>query len=129
MGRLKPEEGDNTIAEYVGLCSKMYALRYQTLEGLEETVRKAKGVSHGALAKHALFKHYKAMPEAPYESTVTFRSMESRKHQVSVTERTWKMLSSVNDKVYVISKTESRPLGHWRNHQSSATGLRQRGQD
>ena len=79
---MNPEEGDNVLVEYVGLCSKMYALRLQTLEGNEETVRKGKGVPCSVLKKNALFEHYKTMASAPFSSTVTFRGMRSKEHQV-----------------------------------------------
>ena len=115
LGLLKPEEGDNVLVEYVGLCSKMYALRLQTLEGDEETVRKGKGVPSSVLKKNAMFQHYKTMASAPFTSTVTFRGMRSKEQQVSVTEQRRKLLSCTNDKVYAVSRSESRPLGHWRN--------------
>ena len=96
----------------------MYALRLQTLEGNEETVRKGKGVPSSVLKKNALFEHFKTMANAPFTSTVTFRGMRSNNHQVSVTEQRRKMLSSTNDKVFAVSRTQSRPLGHFRNFAS-----------
>ena len=81
LGLLKPEEGDNVLVEYVGLCSKMYAIRLQTLEGIEETVRKGKGVPAAVLRKNAAFEHYKTMASAPFTSTVTFCGMRSKGHQ------------------------------------------------
>ena len=117
LGLLKPEEGDNVLVEYVGLCSKMYALRLQTLEGIEETVRKGKGVPSSVLKKNALFEHFKTMANAPFTSTVAFRGMSSKNHQVNVTEQRRKMLGCLNDKVFAVSRTESRPLGHFRNFQ------------
>ena len=67
------------------------------------------------LKKNAVFEHYKTMVSAPYVSTVTFRGMGSKNHQVNVTEQRRKMLSCLNDKVFAVSSTLSRPLGHFRN--------------
>ena len=115
LGLLKAEEGDNIICEYVGLCSKMYALRLMSPQGEETTERKGKGVPRAVLLRNTTFEQYTRMAEAPYSSTATFRCMRSTNHEVHVRELQRKMLSCVNDKVYVVSANESRPLGHWRN--------------
>ena len=59
------------------------------------------------------------MANTPYKSTVEFRSMVSKDHEVRVKPITRKMLSCCNDKVYTVSAMESRPLGHYKNAQKS----------
>ena len=83
-------------------------------------VLKGKGMPSAVLKRNAQFEDYKAMVLEPYRSTVSFRGMGSKAHQVDVTTRRRKMLSCLNDKVFAVSATESRPLGHFRNVPSAA---------
>ena len=117
---LKVEEGDDIIVEYVGLCSKMYSYTSRSMVGVVTAVQKGKDVPASVLKKNTTFDHYKRMANEPYESTVTFRSMMSNDHEVRVKNVQRKMLSCCNDKIFRVSATESRPLGHWRNTASSS---------
>ena len=80
------------------------------------------------LKKNATFEKFKDMADKPFltkaeyeslieEGKIEFRSMLSKAHEVSVQKCKRVMLSCCNDKVFKISATESRPLGHWRNAQ------------
>ena len=80
------------------------------------------------LKKNATFETFQEMVDKPclakteYENliengNISFRSMLSKAHEVSVQNCKRVMLSCCNDKVFKISATESRPLGHWRNTQ------------
>ena len=94
----------------------MYSFTTISPEGEESTTKKGKGVPKQELAiETTTFEHYERMVTEPYDSRITFRSMMSKDHSVSVRDVTRKKLSSCNDKVFNVTPLESRPLGHWRN--------------
>ena len=93
----------------------MYAIKLATPEGGVDTVRKGKGVPAKVLKRNAAFEDYVRMNRSPFESAVTFRGMRRSGHDTVVTESRKRMLSAMNDKVFMISEHEARPLGHFRN--------------
>ena len=58
------------------------------------------------------------MQQMPFTTTATFRDMGALSHTVHVRERTRKMLSAVNDKIYMVDTATSRPLGHYLNEEA-----------
>ena len=51
----------------------------------------------------------------PNESKATFRAFRSKHHTLEQVEITKKLLTGFSDKVFYVSPSETRPLGHWRN--------------
>ena len=84
-------------------------------DGELDTIAKGKGVPSAVLkrnADHASFRH---MLFDPRESVVSFRKLQSFKHEMHGLQLNKRMLTALQDKTFQLSPTESRPLGHWRN--------------
>jgi hypothetical protein len=120
LGALKLENETSFILEFAGLASKMYSLLMVDREGRQHTHMKGKGVPKRVLAAQASHKQYMQMIAEPFESTATFSALRSRNHVVERLQVSKRMLTAYNDKVFQLSAQESRPLGHWRNRQTTA---------
>jgi hypothetical protein len=120
LGALKLENETSFILEFAGLASKMYSLLMVDREGQQHTHMKGKGVPKRVLAAQASHKQYMQMIAEPFESTATFSALRSRNHVVERLQVSKRMLTAYNDKVFQLSAQESRPLGHWRNRQTTA---------
>jgi len=57
----------------------------------------------------------KALARKKLEDQATFRRIDSKKHSIRHVQQRKRCLSCNSDKVYMISETSSRPLGHKRN--------------
>jgi len=129
LGGFKLESKEDCIVEFIGLAPKMYSIKLKLLDGEEkkivkgckypkkpeDTITKAKGVAGSVVKKNAPHEVYRDMLFNPKVSRATFRKLQSFKHKVCGLEITRNMLTSLQDKTYQLSTTESRPLGHWRN--------------
>ena len=78
LGKMKDECSRFPIAEYVGLCPKMYSI----LEASGKSIKKAKGVKKNTVMKHIRHEQYK---EALFEKP-TFRHVmdvvQSERHHI-----------------------------------------------
>jgi hypothetical protein len=115
LGAFKLESGDACITEFVGLAPKMYSMLMRLPDGDLDTIAKGKGVPSAVLKRQTDHDSFRRMLFEPYESNATFKKLQSFKHQMHSLQMTKKMLTSLQDKTYQLSPTESRPLGHWRN--------------
>ena len=115
LGALKVESGENHIAEFVGLASKMYSILMTMLNGDYSAIMKAKGVPSRVLKALATHQTYKEMVMEPWLNEVQFKAMRSRQHSIETLVLSRKMLTGFNDKVNQFEQLQSRALGHWRN--------------
>jgi hypothetical protein len=115
LGAVKSESKEDTIVEFVGLAPKLYSmLLRRDFEGFVDYLR-CKGVPTPVLKENADHENFVKMLFEPFVSNVTYKKLQSFNHQVYTLEMTKKMLTSLQEKTYQVSPTESRPLGHWRN--------------
>jgi hypothetical protein len=115
LGALADEFYPNFAKEYIGLRAKVYAVLCAILLTMEEVAKlRGKGIPEKAL-KEMGFGDYRDVLESGAETKTSFYLMRCRAHQIFVERVDKKALSSLNDKVWQISATESRPHGHWRN--------------
>jgi hypothetical protein len=121
LGALKMENGAKFIAEYVGLAAKMYSILMIGEDGEDESIKKGKGVPARVLKKQATHASYRQILFEPGPSEATFRAFRSLKHSIVQLETSKRMLTAFNDKVYQLGATDSRPLGHWKNGQDTAS--------
>jgi hypothetical protein len=121
LGALKLEQGCKFIASYVGLAAKMYSMLMIGEDGLDESIRKGKGVPARVLKKEAAHESYRNILLSPGPSEATFRTFRSFSHSIVQLEVKKRLLTAFNDKVFQLSALDSRPLGHWRNRQTTAT--------
>mgnify|MGYP000388254399 FL=1 len=124
LGAMKIETGCNEIVEYVGLSSKMYSLKIMghidhlgddSVDGILIDYMKGKGAPKRALQAFATHEMYKKMIFDPEPSRITFRTLRSKKHTIEHLQIERKLLTSYNEKVFAVTPTFSRPLGHFRN--------------
>ena len=130
---MKEESLPLYMSEYCGCQSKMYATKTQDLltEAEEGGERKGKGIKKHIVKKLRFEAYAKAVRE-PYElylseqqpgeekkremrQEVEFDAMRFRKHMGGVETVKKKGITAYNDKVWALSSSESRSLGHWRN--------------
>ncbi len=119
LGAFKLESDDACVTEFVGLAPKMYSMRMRLADGSMDTICKGKGVPNAVLKRNTDHSSYRNMLFEPYESNVTFKKLQSFKHQMHSLQLTRRMLTALQDKTFQLSPLESRPLGHWRNHVDS----------
>ncbi len=115
--KMKDELKSYPMLEYVGLRPKMYSLKYlkrdaKTNQYLEETKQSNKGVT--ATVKQGLH-HEQYLSVLQNQETVRKSMTIIRSHQLQiVTERVNKIvLSSMDDKRYLIETNQSLPFGHY----------------
>jgi hypothetical protein len=133
LGAVKEESLPLYMSEYCGCQSKMYATKTQDLltEAKEGGERKGKGIKQH-IVKKLLFEAYAKAVREPYElylseqqpgeekkkemrHEVEFDTMRFRKHMGGVETVKKKGITAYNDKVWAVTSSESRSLGHWRN--------------
>jgi len=132
LGAMKLENKTAFIKEYVGLAAKMYSLKMvghvdhngnDLEDGCTLDYMKGKGTPTRALQANATHETYKQMVFHPSVNRVTFRTLRSKSHVVQQLEIDRNMLTAYNDKVFAVTQFESRPLGHYRNHEHTTTDL------
>jgi hypothetical protein len=116
LGAVKSESKEATIVEFVGLAPKMYSMRMSRDDGGLDEYAKGKGVPKTVLKENAHHDSFVKMLFEPFASNVTYKKLQSFRHQVYTLQMTKKMLTSLQEKTYQVSPTESRPLGHYLNH-------------
>jgi hypothetical protein len=107
---------DNEIVEAIFLAPKSYIKKMaKEKKGFLVSIA-GKGIPGRVLKKEfGDIEYYHNVLDKNQESTATFRKFQSKDHVVKHCEVTKVALTCENDKVYHISPTCSRPLGHWRN--------------
>ena len=116
LGAVKDEALPLYIQEYVGLQSKMYALKMLNKQDMKKTkeVKKAKGLPMRALTD-ANFDVYKSSLFDPTVTDCEFSTIRSKKHCVTLEKIIKKGVTAYNDKIFAIDNLNSRPLGHYLN--------------
>ena len=112
LGAMKLETKECIMAVFIGLASKLYSFKSVSPGGEVSFCAKGKGVPGRVFKANCLHEDFERMLFNPHKSEVTFKGMRSFKQQNSYFESTKRDLTAFNDKVFQISETESRPLGH-----------------
>jgi hypothetical protein len=120
LGALKLEQGCKFIASYVGLAAKMYSMLMIGEDGVDESIKKGKGVPARVLKKETTHDSYRKILLDPAPSEATFRTFRSFGHSIVQLEVKKRLLTAFNDKVFQLSALDSRPHGHWKNQQATA---------
>jgi hypothetical protein len=113
LGKKKVECGDNTIEAFVGLCAKCYAK-----DTPEKVERKFKGMPKLQLKRLYNFESYRKALLQNDTVPAKFLAFRSVDHRVRHCDITRAGLTADNDKVFLVSPTESRPLGHHKNSEA-----------
>jgi hypothetical protein len=105
---------DNEIVEAVFLAPKSYVKRMKIPKKDKELVIAGKGVPGAVLQREfgGNLEHFKDAVFNSQTRTATFNTMRSKHHIVKHCKVTKVVLSAENDKVFQVSPTQSRPLGH-----------------
>ena len=111
------EGEDNEIVEAVFLAPKSYAKRMAKEKKGKTLEIKGKGVPSAVLKENfgCSLDYYKNALLTNKSEVATFRAFRSKDHIIKHCEVTKVALSAENDKVFQLSPTESRPLGHYKN--------------
>ena len=117
LGAFGGELGEDVVLEGTFAGSKCYCLL--TLSGKGKI--RCKGVPLTALQRKAAAEGYSSVYElyrrgqaSGERLAVPFGTLQPQSHVLQVRRTQRLVLGSLNDKVFQISPTESRPLGHWR---------------
>jgi len=108
-GKMKFETGTTAISHFIGLRSKMYALK--TVD--QEEIKRAKGVSRCVTERELNYDQYHAClyNEEPREDTM--KTIQSTCHQLYTTEVNKITLSPYDDKRYILANgIQSVPYGY-----------------
>ena len=108
---------DNEIVEAVFLAPKSYNKKMAKAKKGSVLQQAGKGIP-GAVLKEQFgdtLDHYKDALFKNKTAVATYRQFRSIDHVVKHCDVDKVTLSADNDKVYQVSPTKSRPLGHWRN--------------
>jgi hypothetical protein len=116
LGAFKLESDRNCLVEFVGLAPKMYSFKVMQEDGEVSTYMKGKGVPSKVLKSLAKHEDYRRMLFEPYESSASFRKLQSKNHEICGFNMRKRMLTALQDKTFQEGPTVSRPLGHWKNH-------------
>ena len=107
LGMMKDEAGGETIFEFVGLRSKLYA--YKMDEG--KANKKCKGVKNTVVKNGIIFENYKDCLFTGMMKRARFNTLRSRRHEITTECITKVALSANDDKRYIIpNDAEHRTL-------------------
>ena len=112
LGMMKDEAGGETIFEFVGLRSKLYA--YKMDDGKAD--KKCKGVKKAVVKNSITFENYKDCLFNKVTHRAKFNTLRSRRHEITTECITKVTLSANDDKRYIIpNDPEHRrlALGHY----------------
>ena len=113
IGLFKDEADGKIISEFVGLRSKLYALKM--LEGSES--KKCKGVKKAVVKNVLTFDDYKDCLFNEKNYTAKFNTLRSRRQEITTECVTKVALTATDDKRYVLPNDQEHrtlALGHWR---------------
>ncbi len=97
IGKFKDETNSKPIIEFVGLRSKMYALKTEN-----EEKKTAKGISRTVKKKYIKFADYKKCIDNPENiQRITQHSIKTENHKLYTIEQNKKSLSAFDDKKYI----------------------------
>ena len=116
LGAFKLESERNCLMEFVGLAPKMYSFKVMHEDGTIDAYMKGKGVPRQVLKAQVKHEDYRRMLFTPYDSVANFRKLQSSNHEICGLQMSKRMLTAMQDKTYQTGPTESRPLGHYLNH-------------
>ena len=112
-GTFKDECAGRIIAEFVGLRSKMYSLRFSDSDDVSfADVKVAKGVSKPVIAKDIRFESYTKCLTDNIVFQHEFNSIRSFSHSVFTTNQCKVSLSPFEDKRYLLDMVNSVPYGY-----------------
>ncbi|XP_076384059.1 uncharacterized protein LOC143261653 [Megalopta genalis] len=111
LGLMKDENGGKIMTEFVGLRSKMYAIRVQD----KDDVKKIKGIKTNVTIKNITFDDYLACLHDHLEKSVCVKLIMSIQHQVYSVSQSKLALSPYDDKRYILNNSiETLPWGHYK---------------
>ncbi|XP_070529195.1 uncharacterized protein [Cardiocondyla obscurior] len=110
-GLMKDENNGAIMTEFIGLRSKMYALR---VDGKSNT-KKIKGVKNNIVAKTIAFDDYVRCLREEIEMTRQQTCIRSKLHEVYTIREKKIALSPYDDKRYIVpGSTKTLPWGHYK---------------
>lgn len=112
LGKFKDEANGSILAEFVGLRSKLYSLRYHTNES--KLVKKAKGVKSVIVKNHLTFSDYLTTLIDSKKKYVTQHTISSKNHIMHTVSQHKLAMSNDDDKRYLIPDQYALtlPWGH-----------------
>ena len=118
-GTFKDECAGRIIAEFIGLRSKMYSLRFSDSDdACFADVKVAKGVSKPVIAKDIRFESYMRCLTDNIVLQHEFNSIRSFSHSVYTTNQYKVSLSPFEDKRYLLDMINSVPYGYLKENSS-----------
>jgi hypothetical protein len=97
LGKMKLENPNNIIDEFIGLRSKMYSIQFEN--GMEE--KKAKGIVKSVIKKDLKHKNYNDILESGKKMYSKMKVIRSQKHRVYTMELNKVSLSAYDDKRFL----------------------------
>ncbi|XP_076278023.1 uncharacterized protein LOC143207955 [Lasioglossum baleicum] len=110
LGLMKDENGGKIMTEFVGLCSKMYAIRVHD----DCETKKIKGIRTNVTARDISFEDYVECLNNHTEKSVSSNCIASVRHQVYSMSEIKLALSPYDDKRYICNNLiNTLPWGHY----------------
>lgn len=110
LGTMKDELGGRIAYEYIGLKSKMYAIRTEN----NDYIKKSKGVKKSVVKNEIDFEDYKTCLWNQKEVYRSMNQIRSHQHELFTVEMYKKVLSHSDDKRYLLDDgVTSLPWGHY----------------
>lgn len=110
LGLMKDENNGRIITEFIGLRSKMYAVR---VEG-EDEIKKSKGIKKNQVKTQITFQDYMDCLNSNQNKIISQNLIHSKKHKVNSITQIKIALSPHDDKRFLIRSTyETLPWGHY----------------
>jgi hypothetical protein len=103
VGKMKDENKGKVMEEFVGLRSKMYAIK---VDGEKDT-KKSKGVKKSTVKNEITFDNYKDCLDNKTEHYRTMNLIRSKEHDIYSIEVNKKVLSPHDDKRYILEDGKS----------------------
>ncbi len=110
VGKFKSETGIKTVAEFVGLRSKMYSINISD----NTTLRKGKGIGKNVTMKELRHEMYLQSLNERKTFTNTMHAIRSDHHHLGLYEQTKKSLNPLDTKRYILDDgIRTLPFGHY----------------
>ena len=110
VGKFKSETGSKTVAEFVGLRSKMYSIKISD----NTTVKKAKGIGKIVTKKELHHEMYLECLTERKTFSNTMHAIRSDHHHLGLYQQTKKSLSPLDTKRYILEDgIRTLPFGHY----------------
>ena len=99
---------------YTGLSAKLYSLKFETSEGEEHDIMKARGIPNGALKSQNTFATYLAQHQKIAVNYISYTAIKKHRLEMFLERVRRRGVCGVDTKTFRYCPSDALPLGHYR---------------